>query len=97
MVLRYLGCSDMTFILLRLAPGDLLTASASFRPKYWRILKPSIISMSLSPNSILRYLTGILHLDLGPSYKYLDRGVKEIISDTLPTSVLLGLLAWSSP
>src|SRR4029453_13241459 len=41
----------------------------------------------------VRYLTAILHADLGPSYKYLDRGVKEIISDTLPTSALLGLLA----
>ena len=41
----------------------------------------------------LRYLTGVLHADFGPSYKYLDRGVNEIIVDTLPTSVLLGLLA----
>jgi oligopeptide transport system permease protein len=41
----------------------------------------------------VRYLTGILHADLGPSYKYLDRGVKEIIAATLPTSALLGLLA----
>jgi len=31
--------------------------------------------------------------DLGPSYKYLDRGVTEIIADTLPTSALLGALA----
>ncbi|HXV81020.1 MAG TPA: ABC transporter permease, partial [Candidatus Binatia bacterium] len=41
----------------------------------------------------LRYFAGILHGDLGPSYKYLDRGVKEIIAETLPTSALLGLLA----
>jgi oligopeptide transport system permease protein len=41
----------------------------------------------------LRYLTGIARGDFGPSYKYLDRGVTEIIADTLPTSVLLGGLA----
>jgi oligopeptide transport system permease protein len=41
----------------------------------------------------LRYLAGIARGDLGPSYKYLDRGVTEIIGDTLPTSALLGGLA----
>ena len=30
---------------------------------------------------------------MGPSYKYLDRGVTEIIADTLPTSIVLGGLA----
>ena len=41
----------------------------------------------------MRYLAGIARGDLGPSYKYLDRGVTEIIGDTLPTSALLGGLA----
>jgi len=40
-----------------------------------------------------RYLKGILQGDLGPSYKYLDRSVSEVIADTLPTSMLLGILA----
>ena len=41
----------------------------------------------------VRYLAGLAHGDFGPSYKYLDRGVTEIIADTLPTSALLGILA----
>ena len=41
----------------------------------------------------MRYLAGIARGDLGPSYKYLDRGVTEIIGDTLPTSAVLGGLA----
>jgi oligopeptide transport system permease protein len=41
----------------------------------------------------LRYLAGIARGDFGPSYKYLDRGVTDIITDTLPTSALLGGLA----
>jgi oligopeptide transport system permease protein len=40
-----------------------------------------------------RYLVGIAQGDFGPSYKYLDRGVTQIIADTLPTSALLGGLA----
>jgi oligopeptide transport system permease protein len=42
-----------------------------------------------------RYLAGIARGDFGPSYKYLDRDVMDIIRDTFPTSALLGLLALS--
>jgi oligopeptide transport system permease protein len=40
-----------------------------------------------------RYLSGTLRGDLGPSYKYVDRRVIEIIADSLPTSAILGGLA----
>jgi len=41
----------------------------------------------------LRYMTGLIQGDLGPSYKYLDRTVRDIIISTLPVSALLGILA----
>jgi oligopeptide transport system permease protein len=41
----------------------------------------------------VRYLSGVARGDLGPSYKYIDRGVNEIIAETLPISALLGALA----
>src|SRR3989304_9373610 len=41
----------------------------------------------------LRYLGGLIRGDLGPSYKYLGRNVKDIIYDTLPVSFELGLWA----
>ena len=41
----------------------------------------------------VRYLKGIARGDLGPSYKYLDRSVSDIVLDTLPVSALLGSLA----
>ncbi len=41
----------------------------------------------------LRYLGGLIQGDLGPSYKYLGRNVKDIIYDTLPVSFELGLWA----
>jgi oligopeptide transport system permease protein len=43
----------------------------------------------------LLYLSGIARGDFGPSYKYLDRGVTRIIAETLPTSALLGGLAFA--
>ena len=39
------------------------------------------------------YIRDILHGDLGPSYKYIGRGVTDIIKDTLPVSIELGIYA----
>ena len=44
-------------------------------------------------NQYLLYLKGLIKGDLGPSYKYLNRTVSDIIASTLPVSALLGILA----
>jgi oligopeptide transport system permease protein len=85
--------TTLTFILLRLAPGGPFDRERKLPPEVLANIEAKYHLDEPLSKQYLRYLTGILHLDLGPSYKYLDRGVKEIISDTLPTSVLLGLLA----
>jgi oligopeptide transport system permease protein len=85
--------ATLTFILLRLAPGGPFDRERKLPPEVLANIEAKYHLDEPLSRQYLRYLTGILHLDLGPSYKYLDRGVKEIISDTLPTSVLLGLLA----
>lgn len=41
-----------------------------------------------------RYMYGIAKLDLGPSYKYRARRVNDILADTFPVSMILGLLAF---
>jgi oligopeptide transport system permease protein len=85
--------ATLTFILLRIAPGGPFDRERKLPPEVLANIEAKYHLDEPLSKQYLRYLTGILHLDLGPSYKYLDRGVKEIISDTLPTSVLLGLLA----
>jgi oligopeptide transport system permease protein len=85
--------ATLTFILLRLAPGGPFDRERKLPPEVLANIEAKYHLDEPLSKQYLRYLTGILHLDLGPSYKYLDRGVKEIISDTLPTSALLGLLA----
>jgi oligopeptide transport system permease protein len=85
--------ATLTFILLRLAPGGPFDRERKLPPEVLANIEAKYHLDEPLSRQYLRYLAGILHLDLGPSYKYLDRGVKEIISDTLPTSVLLGLLA----
>ena len=85
--------ATLTFILLRLAPGGPFDRERKLPPEVLANLEAKYHLDESFFKQYLRYLTGIVQVDLGPSYKYLDRGVKEIVPDTLPTSALLGLLA----
>lgn len=45
------------------------------------------------PMQFLRYLTGVMQGDFGPSYSYRDYTVSELIGRSFPVSVQLGILA----
>jgi oligopeptide transport system permease protein len=85
--------ATLTFVLLRLAPGGPFDSERKLPPEIIANLQAKYHLNEPLPEQYLRYLGGIARGDLGPSYKYLDRGVAEIIADTLPTSALLGALA----
>jgi ABC-type dipeptide/oligopeptide/nickel transport system permease component len=85
--------ATLTFILLRLAPGGPFDSERKLPPEIIANLEAKYHLDEPVLEQYLRYLVGLARGDLGPSYKYLDRGVTEIIADTLPTSALLGGLA----
>jgi len=85
--------ATVTFLLLRLAPGGPFDSERKLPPEVIANLEAKYHLDEPLWQQYLRYLTGIARGDFGPSYKYLDRGVTEIIADTLPTSILLGGLA----
>ena len=85
--------ATVTFLLLRLAPGGPFDSERKLPPEVLANLEAKYHLDEPVWQQYLRYLTSIARGDFGPSYKYLDRGVTEIIADTLPTSVLLGSLA----
>ena len=85
--------ATLTFVLLRLAPGGPFDSERKLPPEVIANLEAKYHLDEPILQQYLRYLVGIVRGDLGPSYKYLDRGVTDIIRDTLPTSVLLGGLA----
>jgi oligopeptide transport system permease protein len=85
--------ATFTFILLRLAPGGPFDRERKLPPEVLANIESKYHLDEPLPSQYLRYLTGILQADFGPSYKYLDRGVNDIIAETLPTSALLGVLA----
>ena len=85
--------ATFTFLLLRVAPGGPFDSERKLPPEVIANLEAKYHLDEPVWQQYLRYLGGIAQGDFGPSYKYLDRGVTEIIADTLPTSVVLGGLA----
>ena len=85
--------ATLTFLLLRLGPGGPFDSERKLPPEIIANLEAKYHLNEPVLEQYVRYLAGLAHGDFGPSYKYLDRGVTEIIADTLPTSGLLGILA----
>ena len=85
--------ATLTFLLLRIAPGGPFDSERKLPPKVLANLEAKYHLDEPVWQQYLRYLGGVVQGDLGPSYKYLDRGVTDIIAETLPTSIVLGSLA----
>ena len=85
--------ATLTFALLHLAPGGPFDSERKLPPEVIANLAAKYYLDEPIWRQYARYLGGITLGDFGPSYKYLDRGVTQIIQDTLPTSALLGALA----
>jgi oligopeptide transport system permease protein len=83
----------LTFVLVRLAPGGPFTEEKKYPPqaieqlnKHYGLDKPMIVQY-------FRYMGNLLHGDLGPSLKYQNRSINEIIAETFPVSLELGCWA----
>ncbi len=82
-----------TFFMVRFVPGGPFTAEKAIPPE---ILKNIEAHYGLDQplwRQYFTYLGKIAHGDLGPSFKYSNRSVNEIIADKLPVSLELGALA----
>src|SRR3990172_6761771 len=88
--------SFLAFLLVRLAPGgpfDRERAAAS--PEIERHLRAKYHLDEPVWRQYLRYLGGLARGDLGPSLKYRNHTVNDIIAQALPVSMLLGGLAFA--
>ncbi len=83
----------LAFLLVHAAPGGpfdeerVLPAAVADNIAAYYHLDESL------PRQFARYLGGLLKGDLGPSYRYRDRTVSELIGSHFPVSVKLGALA----
>ncbi len=83
----------ISFFVIRLAPGGPFDAQQGLTPEIkanlqavYGLDRPLVVQYA-------RYVQGLLHGELGPSFKLRDTEVSELIARGLPVSALLGLAA----
>lgn len=79
-----------TFFMMRAVPGGPFTAEKAVTPEILRNLEAHYGLNKPVWQQYLDYLGSLLRGDLGPSFKYANRTVNEIIADKLPVSAELG-------
>ncbi len=85
--------ATLTIILMHITPGGPFDREQRLPPQVMANIHAKYHLDQPLWNQYLLYLKGIVQGDLGPSYKYLNRSVTDIIASTLPVSALLGILA----
>jgi oligopeptide transport system permease protein len=79
-----------TFFMIRFVPGGPFTAEKAITPEILKNLEAHYGLNKPLHVQYFDYLGHLLHGELGPSFKYPNRTVNEIIADKLPTSLELG-------
>ncbi len=85
--------ATLTFALMHLVPGGPFDQEKPLPPEIKANVDAKYHLDQPVAIQYLLYLKDLLHGDLGPSYKYLGRSVNDIIWDTFPVSMQLGLWA----
>lgn len=83
----------ITFFLLRTLPGGPFDAEKKLPPQIKKNIEAKYHLDEPVWKQYFSYLSNLARGDFGPSYKYIDRSVNEIIGETLPVSVELGLIS----
>ena len=78
------------FVLMRLAPGGPFDAERALPPEVEANLRAQYDLDAPLPQQFLRYVSDLARFDFGPSFKYKDFTVAELIADGAPVSATLG-------
>lgn len=83
----------LSFLLTRLAPGGPFDEEQALPPEIRANLETAYGLDQPAWVQLGRYARGLLHGDFGPSFKFRDFKVGELIADGLPVSLTLGFAA----
>lgn len=86
--------STLTFFILYLVPGGPFDREKKLPPEIKANIESKYHLNLPLPEQYYEYMKGLIHGDLGPSYKYTGRTVNDIIADTFPVSIRLGLCSF---
>ncbi len=85
--------ATITFFLMHVVPGGPFDKEKAFPPE----IKENILAKYHLDRPVheqyLFYMRDLIRGDLGPSFKYRNRRVSDILADTFPVSAQLGVLA----
>ena len=85
--------ASITFFLLRVLPGGPFDAEKSIPPHILENIEKKYHMDKPLHKQYFIYMGNLARGDFGPSYKYDDRPVTDIIKETLPVSMGLGLVS----
>ncbi len=85
----------LSFFLIRLAPGGPFSGEKKLPPEIMANIMRKYHMDEPLLNQYFRYIGDVLHFDLGPSYRYKDQTVNDLIGNSFPVSILLGTIALS--
>ncbi len=85
--------STITFILLRVLPGGPFDQEKKLPPEVLKNINAHYHLDEPLYGQYVRYVSGLVRGYLGESYKYTDRTVTDILKDSLPISIQLGMYA----
>jgi len=83
----------IAFTMVRIAPGGPFDEDRALPPAVEANIAAAYHLDEPLPRQFWRYLSGLLQGDLGPSFRYRDYRVSELIAAALPASLTLGVLA----
>lgn len=84
----------VSFFLMRFAPGSPFSSERTLPPQIMENINAKYGLDKPVMEQYATYLTNVIQGDLGPSFKYKDFTVNELVSAALPVSAKIGLLAF---
>ena len=82
----------LTFTLMHSIPGGPFTSDRKVSEEVEAALNEKYHLDRPLPEQFLEYVSGILHGDLGPSYRYTGKQVNDFIANGFPVSARLGFI-----
>jgi len=83
----------VAFLMVHAAPGGPFDSERRLPPSIEANIEAAYHLDESLPQQFYRYMQGVVRGDLGPSYRYRDFTVSELIADAIPVTMKIGLLA----
>ncbi|KII79636.1 oligopeptide ABC transporter permease OppB [Vibrio renipiscarius] len=84
----------VSFFLMRFAPGNPFSSERPLPPEVMANIEAKYGLDKPVAEQYFTYLTNVIQGDFGPSFKYLDYSVNELMADALPVSAKVGVIAF---